>query len=312
MAKLILHSGTPQEREFELKAGTNSLGRGDDNDCKIDDPSVSTNHAQIIVNGNEIWIKDLGSTNGTFIDHSQVTDGVLQAGHALRLGVVDVVFEDNLPTAITVPAAAPVPARVRIAVPAATPEMAAPPAGKTNCKFHPKIAGEWLCQKCNELFCPVCVTIKRTNEGTSASCRKCGTACVPVKVNFVVPKEKKVKTYSEGVILLRCLGSGFGAAMLSALVWTGLSWLMGVDVPFLFCPMAGVICGYAVKLAAQDTPGPIFSTIAVVFCVIGSVLGKVGMIAVTHLTINTNTTYFTGALGLILGIYASWKIGGGE
>ena len=112
--------------------------------------------------------------------------------------------------------------------------------------------------------------------------------------------------------MLRCIAAGIGAAILSALVWSGLSWLMGVDVPFLFCPMAGVICGYAVKLAAQDTPGVIFSTIAVVFCILGSIAGKLGMIAITHLTINTNTTYVTGLLGLVLGIYAAWKIGGAE
>jgi hypothetical protein len=76
--------------------------------------------------------------------------------------------------------------------------------------------------------------------------------------------------------------------------------------------MVGALCGFAVKIASQDTPGPVFSSIAVVFCIIGSVLGKFGMIAVTHLTINTNTTYLTGGLGVLIAIYAAWKIGGGD
>jgi len=70
-----------------------------------------------------------------------VTEGVLQSGHALRLGVVDMIFEDKLPVAIAMPAATPGPVRVRITTPAATPEMAMVPPGKTTCKFHPKIAG---------------------------------------------------------------------------------------------------------------------------------------------------------------------------
>ena len=195
MPKLILNPGTPQAREFELKAGANYLGRGFANDLKIEDPSVSTSHAQILVNGAAITIKDLGSTNGTFINRSQIREAVLQAGQLLHLGGVEMVIAGAAP--VSAPAApAPAPpagglrfapraATAAIAGPAAEPEeepapVASPaagrefasgmvdaPAGKSACKYHHKTAGQWLCQKCNELFCSLCVSNKRTAKEPS-------------------------------------------------------------------------------------------------------------------------------------------------
>jgi hypothetical protein len=87
---------------------------------------------------------------------------------------------------------------------------------------------------------------------------------------------------------------------------------MGVDVPFIFCVLAAVICGYAVKFGSLDTPGALFSAIAVVCCIIGSILGKVGMLAVTHLTMFTLTSALTSVLGLLLSFWLAWRIGGGD
>ena len=318
MPKLIIHSSAQPAREFQLKTGMNSVGRGDANDLQIHDPSVSTHHAQIIVDGTVVLVKDLGSTNGTFVNQAPVTEATLYTGQSFRLGGVELILEDDSPAV----AATPVP---RIALAAAAPPRAQPqtsspatpatiqiPAGKSACKFHPKSAGEWLCQKCNGLFCSACVHLKHASGATSALCRKCGTPCVPVKVDFVAPREKTRKIYSDGAVLVRCLVFGFVAALLSALLWTGLSWLFGFDILFIFFPLVAVICGYAVKLASQDRPGPIFSAIAVGYFLLGSVLGKVGMIAVTHLQIYTGTVLLTGVLGVALGFYAAWRIGGGE
>ncbi len=352
MAKLIVHHGTPQAREFELKPGTNQLGRGEDNDCQIADGSVSTHHAQIIMEGGTVRIKDLGSTNGTFINQAPVTEAILQPGQSLRFGVVNLLLQMdgqvpapvrapinlaaqatvlNAPAPVSVapapvaggglripglrhaePEPAPATEAVVAAAAVAETELAEAPAGKTMCKFHPKIGGHWLCRKCNELFCDLCVTNKPSHEGTVHSCRKCGSACVPVKVKITKAKEKAVVVYSDQQLLLRSLGFGFGGALLGALIWTGLSWLFGFDVPFLFAPMVGALCGYMVKIGCQDTPSPVFSSIAVVCCIIGSVLGKLGMIWATHLTIMTNTVYLTAGLGLLIAMVAAWKIGGAE
>jgi hypothetical protein len=323
MPKLIIHAGTSRALEFELKPGSNYLGRGFSNDFKIEDPSVSGSHAQILLDGEVIVVKDLGSTNGTFINRSQVKEGFLQPGQALHLGAVELVLveaiEANsapppLPISPSAPRRQPVTAVAAPAPasPAVTAGLVDPPQGKTACKFHHKAAGQWLCQKCNELFCSLCVTTRRMEEGPGFFCRKCGTQCLPVRVKHVPKKEKELKVYSDGAIIGRCLGFGFGGAVLSAAIWISLSWVMGFDVPFLFCPLAGVICGYAVKLASQDRPGPIFSTIALVFCIVGSVAGKLGMIVATGLNTYSSTSLLTSFVGLLLGGFLAWKFGGGD
>ena len=191
-------------------------------------------------------------------------------------------------------------------------EFAEPPPGKTMCKHHHKTAGEWLCRKCNELFCTACVTTKKTTEGTGFFCRKCGSACVPVKVKLAAPREKAQKKYSDSAILMRSLAFGFGGALVAALVWTGLSWLFGFDVPFIFCVISAAICGFAVRFGSLNSPGAFFSVIAVVCTIIASVLGKVGMIVVTHLTLLTPTYLATSLLGLLLSVVVAWKIGGSD
>jgi hypothetical protein len=350
MPRLLIHPGTPRAHRFELKPGSNYLGRAFSNDLKIEDASVSGNHARIVVEGDLITLKDLGSTNGTFINRSQVREGYLQPGQVISLGGVELVLEGDGPVSPAVPAAlpsgaaapaspapngmkyngssaarAPAPPPARTTIAAAAPSGAtaytgaAPvagtveaPKGKTACKFHRNAAGQWLCQKCNELFCSLCVTTRRTDEGQGFFCRKCGTQCAPVKVKLAAKKEKELKVYSDGAVLARSVGYAFAAAVLGAVFWTGVSKGMGFDVPFLFCPLAGFLCGYGVKLGSQDRPGAIFSSIASVFCVISCVVGKLGMIWATGLTTLSTTYLLTAFVGLLIGLFLAWKFGGGD
>ena len=74
MPRLVINPGTPSAWEVQLRPGTNLLGRGFANDFKIDHPSVSGSHAQIIVENGTVIIKDLGSTNGTYVNRAPVTE----------------------------------------------------------------------------------------------------------------------------------------------------------------------------------------------------------------------------------------------
>lgn len=97
MLRLVLHAGTARARRFELKPGSSYLGRAFNNDFKIEDPSVSGSHVRIVVDGDIITVKDLGSTNGTFINLSQIREGYMQPGQLLRLGGVELLLEDEAP-----------------------------------------------------------------------------------------------------------------------------------------------------------------------------------------------------------------------
>ncbi|MDB6064416.1 MAG: domain containing protein [Pedosphaera sp.] len=128
MPKLVINPGTPQTYEFQLKPGTTSVGRGVANDFKIEDPSVSTNHAHIVVDGTSVMVRDLGSTNGTYINRAQVTEQALQPGQFLRLGGVEMLFEGDAAT----PTAGVVEAPVTVAAVAAAPAAGLRLAGSTH------------------------------------------------------------------------------------------------------------------------------------------------------------------------------------
>jgi pSer/pThr/pTyr-binding forkhead associated (FHA) protein len=82
-------------REHYLRAGSNTIGR--EGDVLLDDTRVSRRHAEVTISGDSISIRDLGSTNGTFVNDKQLTDEenvalapgdkVALGGHVLTLSV---------------------------------------------------------------------------------------------------------------------------------------------------------------------------------------------------------------------------------
>jgi len=74
MWSLMIRSPKSDLREYPLKHGINTLGRNDEVDIYIDDDSASRYHAQISYNVEENYleIKDLKSTNGTFVNGKQI------------------------------------------------------------------------------------------------------------------------------------------------------------------------------------------------------------------------------------------------
>lgn len=104
MARLLVNPGSPGAWEIELKPGPNFLGRGFANDFKIDDPSVSGAHCQIVVDAGSIMIKDLGSTNGTFVNRAPVREASITPGQTIHLGGVEILVEDERGASASAPA----------------------------------------------------------------------------------------------------------------------------------------------------------------------------------------------------------------
>ena len=93
MAKLLLNSTGGQAQELHLQSGLIRLGRNSANDIQIEHPSVSSFHCEITCAGDALIVKDLGSTNGTFIESRAIQEGSLAHGQRLQLGLVEMILE---------------------------------------------------------------------------------------------------------------------------------------------------------------------------------------------------------------------------
>lgn len=89
MAKLVVHTESLKGLSHELKVERTTVGRVEDNTFQIADPSVSSHHCEILLKGADVVVKDLNSTNGTFINGDRVSEATLKPGQTLRLGQVD-------------------------------------------------------------------------------------------------------------------------------------------------------------------------------------------------------------------------------
>ena len=110
MAKLVILTQGMTDRAHELKADRTTIGRVEDNMFQIAEPSVSSHHCEVLLRGNNVVIKDLDSTNGTYINNQKIGESVLKPGQTLRLGNVELRLDTGAPSAAGTPASAPAPA----------------------------------------------------------------------------------------------------------------------------------------------------------------------------------------------------------
>ena len=96
MPKLVVLNAALTVRSHELKVDKTTIGRVDDNTFQIPDASVSSHHCEILLRGSDVIVKDLNSTNGTFINGTQITgEGQLKSGQTLKLGQVEMRLENG-------------------------------------------------------------------------------------------------------------------------------------------------------------------------------------------------------------------------
>jgi pSer/pThr/pTyr-binding forkhead associated (FHA) protein len=96
MAKLVILTEGFTGRTLDLATAKTSLGRVDDNQFTLPEPSVSSHHCEVWLKGDDLIVKDLGSTNGTFLNEVQLgadKEGTLKPGQVLRLGQVELRYE---------------------------------------------------------------------------------------------------------------------------------------------------------------------------------------------------------------------------
>jgi pSer/pThr/pTyr-binding forkhead associated (FHA) protein len=93
MAKLVIQNQGMTGRACELHTDRTTIGRVEDNTFQIADPSVSSHHCEVHLRGSDIFIRDLNSTNGSFINGNKIEESILKPGQVLRLGQVELKLE---------------------------------------------------------------------------------------------------------------------------------------------------------------------------------------------------------------------------
>lgn len=85
---LLLEDGS--NRTFQLRNGSNVIGRGQDAQFRLPDTGVSRRHVEIRWDGSSALLNDLNSTNGTTVNDVQVSSWELADGDRIRVGHSDI------------------------------------------------------------------------------------------------------------------------------------------------------------------------------------------------------------------------------
>jgi pSer/pThr/pTyr-binding forkhead associated (FHA) protein len=129
MPKMIVSIDGVVIKEVQLSKDRTTLGRRPYNDIVIDNLAVSGEHAVLLMTGNEVYLEDLNSTNGTYVNGKAVKKQLLQNSDTVEIGKYKIKYINEAPgagfekTMIFKPGAVGMPA----AAPAAQPGVAAGP-----------------------------------------------------------------------------------------------------------------------------------------------------------------------------------------
>jgi pSer/pThr/pTyr-binding forkhead associated (FHA) protein len=92
-AKLVIRAGGGRAGEsFALAATRLTVGRRPDSDVFLDDVTVSRDHAVIVRRGDDYYLDDCGSLNGTYVNRRRIESQQLSDGDELQIGKYKLAF----------------------------------------------------------------------------------------------------------------------------------------------------------------------------------------------------------------------------
>ncbi|MCB1129027.1 MAG: FHA domain-containing protein [Verrucomicrobiae bacterium] len=145
MAKLVVMNREDAGAEIDLPCGVIRLGRAADNDICLTAASISSHHCELAVAEFEVRVRDLGSTNGTFVDRRPAAEAVLRDGQVLGLGNVELRVVCPLPDI-----------RIPVHMREEEPQARLLADGRAACLHHPTAAADFTCLQCGKQWCGEC------------------------------------------------------------------------------------------------------------------------------------------------------------
>jgi len=92
-AALVIRAGGGRVGEsFALEGERLTIGRRPDSDVFLDDVTVSRDHALLVRRGDEHFLDDLGSLNGTYVNRKRIDSAKLEDGDEVQVGKYKLTF----------------------------------------------------------------------------------------------------------------------------------------------------------------------------------------------------------------------------
>lgn len=96
-------------KEIQISHAPFTIGRKSDNDLCLEDSAVSGRHARIVKVQEVLFLEDLSSTNGTFVNEQKIDRRQLQDADSIRIGTHRLIFREHRPAQVETPAACAIP-----------------------------------------------------------------------------------------------------------------------------------------------------------------------------------------------------------
>jgi pSer/pThr/pTyr-binding forkhead associated (FHA) protein len=94
---LLIRSGGGREGEtITLDADVLTIGRSPQSDLFLDDVTVSRHHARVLRDEGGLWVEDLNSLNGTYVNRKRIEQQRLFDGDELQIGKFKLVFTEQV------------------------------------------------------------------------------------------------------------------------------------------------------------------------------------------------------------------------
>ena len=90
--QLVVLNGVNKGKKLDLNRPVTKIGKKENNELILDEKTVSRNHVEIVQLENSYVLKDLESTNGTYINDIRVKEAYLSPGDVIRIGTIRIEF----------------------------------------------------------------------------------------------------------------------------------------------------------------------------------------------------------------------------
>ena len=212
MPTLIIQLPGLPSVEHIVREDAITLGRMKGNTIALSDSSVSLSHAKITRVGNEFFLKDLNSTNGTMLNGQSITEARLREGDQLKFGEVIAYFRLE-------PLAAPTPTPAVTAVPLPSAPPASTPTATPIATIEPKPMAQSIPAPAPPPVSPVVPTAATTVAKTAATVLPAPTsAAPPLRPYAPLPTTAKKKS-SQLPLLVGCTAVAAGLAVAGFFAW---------------------------------------------------------------------------------------------